>query len=49
MIKNYVKTDLKKITKYVDSVGEEIAKLRLCHKCWRKYLKEKRNTQNIKK
>jgi len=37
------------VTDYVNSVGEDVAKFKLCHKCWRKYLREKRDLQNSKK
>ena len=37
------------VTNYVNRVGEEVAKFKLCHKCWRKYLKEKKDIQNLKK
>ena len=40
---------LKTITNYIDSVGEETAKYKLCHKCWRKYLKQKKLNTNLKK
>ena len=48
---NYVQQSLKPVTNYVNKVGVEIAKQRLCHKCWRKYLKEVRQNKliNLKK